>query len=24
VNKMIERIWLCIFVHYAAEGARAT
>src|SRR5579862_1729490 len=24
VNKMIERIWLCIFVHYAGEGARAT
>src|SRR5580700_1432515 len=21
VNKMIERIWLCIFVHYANEGA---
>src|SRR5579863_280896 len=20
VNKMIERIWLCIFVHYAGEG----
>src|SRR5579864_4986012 len=24
VNKMIERIWLCIFVHYAGDGARAT
>src|SRR5580698_191538 len=24
VNKMIERIWLCIFFHYGGHGARAT